>query len=240
MFWLLLEVVHWSLFLPIVIHPFQRGSSSSISLLREGAGCSGGGIKVGEPLIQVQTSAEQTAAVTEAVTQARADQDRLQEQLRGTLDVQTHKLCDAQREIEMYQEQLQRHQENLQQTTAEFEEAKRILIEEKVEAVKHLTLEHELEMVAMKEKWQDDDASRQEKVSSLSQKLQSLEDALHAAQNERNELEKNFQERFEAHFKEEKDKIVQILEASFSEREKKAIESLKEQLQQEHKQEVAH
>lgn len=64
----------------------------------------------------MQTSAEQNAAVNEAVTLARADKDKLQEQLQGTLDLQAHKLSDAQREIEMYQEQLHRHQENLQVT----------------------------------------------------------------------------------------------------------------------------
>ena len=64
--------------------------------------------------IQVQTSAEQNAAITEAVSQARANQDKLQEQLKGTLDLQAHKLIDAQREIEMYQEQLHFHQETLQ------------------------------------------------------------------------------------------------------------------------------
>ncbi|XP_068228950.1 RB1-inducible coiled-coil protein 1-like isoform X2 [Palaemon carinicauda] len=188
--------------------------------------------------IQVQSSAEQSAAITEAVMQARADQDKLQEQLRGTLDLQTHKLIDAQREIEMYQEQLHRHQENLQQTTAEFEEVKRMLMEEKVEAVKQLTLEHELEMVAMKEKWQDEDSSRQEELATLSMKLKTLEEALEKAQCERSELEKNYQERFYSHIQEEKDKIVQILEVSFSEREKKALECLREQLQKEHKEEV--
>ncbi|XP_069995576.1 RB1-inducible coiled-coil protein 1 isoform X3 [Penaeus vannamei] len=189
--------------------------------------------------IQVQTSAEQNAAVNEAVTLARADKDKLQEQLQGTLDLQAHKLSDAQREIEMYQEQLHRHQENLQQTTAEFEEVKRALIEEKNEAVKQLSLEHELEMVAMKERWQEEDSSRQEELTSLTQKLKSLEEVLQRAESDRNELEKNFQERFEAHFQEEKDKIVQILEVSFSEREKKALESLKEQLTREHQEEVS-
>ncbi|ROT73656.1 RB1-inducible coiled-coil protein 1 [Penaeus vannamei] len=164
--------------------------------------------------IQVQTSAEQNAAVNEAVTLARADKDKLQEQLQGTLDLQAHKLSDAHVKIEMYQEQLHRHQENLQQTTAEFEEVKRALIEEKNEAVKQLSLEHELEMVAMKERWQEEDSSRQEELTSLTQKLKSLEE-------------------------EEKDKIVQILEVSFSEREKKALESLKEQLTREHQEEVS-
>ncbi|XP_071549123.1 RB1-inducible coiled-coil protein 1 isoform X2 [Panulirus ornatus] len=188
--------------------------------------------------IQVQTSAEQSAAVSEAVMLARADQDKLQEQLQGTLDLQTHKLSDAQREIEMYQEQLHRHQENLQQTTAEFEEVKKMLMEEKVEAVKRLTLEHELEMVAMKERWQEEDGARQEELSSLSQKLKNLEEALQKAERDRNELEKNFQDRFDAHIQEEKDKIVQILEVSFSEREKKALESLREQLVQDHQEHV--
>lgn len=56
-----------------------------------------------------------------------------------------------------------------QQTTAEFEEVKRALIEEKNEAVKQLSLEHELEMVAMKERWQEEDSSRQEELTSLTQ-----------------------------------------------------------------------
>ncbi|XP_069936715.1 RB1-inducible coiled-coil protein 1-like [Cherax quadricarinatus] len=188
--------------------------------------------------IQVQSSAEQSAAVSAAVTLAQADQDRLREQLQETIDLQSHKLNDAQREIEVYQEQLHRQQENLQQTTVEFEEAKRMLVEEKVEAVKRLTLEHELEMVALKERWREDDLTRQEEIVTLTQKLKGLEDALVEAERERSELEKNFQNRFEVHIQEEKDKIVQILEVSFSEREKKALESLREQLVQEHQQHV--
>ncbi|XP_069193835.1 RB1-inducible coiled-coil protein 1 isoform X1 [Procambarus clarkii] len=188
--------------------------------------------------IQVQTSADQSAAVSEAVKLARADEERLQEQLRGTLDLQAHKLNDAQREIEVYQEQLHRQQENLQQTTVEFEEAKRMLIEEKVEAVKRLTLEHELEMDSLKERWRGDDTSRQEEITSLTQKLHDLEEALEDAKQERSELEKSFQSRFEMHIQEEKDKIVQILEVSFTEREKKALETLREQLVQEHQLQV--
>ncbi|XP_042209563.1 RB1-inducible coiled-coil protein 1-like [Homarus americanus] len=168
-----------------------------------------------------------------------ADQDRLQEQLRGTVDLQSHKLNDAQREIEMYQEQLHRHQETLQQTTVEFEEAKRLLIEEKVEAVKRLTLEHELEMVNLKERWQEDDSSRQEEIIVLTQKLKSLEETLQCAERERSDLENNFKERFAAHIQEEKDKIVKILEVSFSEREKNALESLREQLINEHQAHVS-
>ena len=44
-----------------------------------------------------------------------------------------------------------------------------MLTEEKVEAIKRLTLEHELEMVAMKEKWEEEDSSRQGELSSLSE-----------------------------------------------------------------------
>ena len=70
------------------------------------------------------------------------------------------------------------------------------------------------------------------------QKLQALEDALEQAACERSALEKSYQDRFDSHIQEEKDKIVQILEVSFSEREKKALDSLRDQLQLEHKEAV--
>lgn len=72
----------------------------------------------------------------------------------------------------------------------------------------------------------------------FTQKLKSLEEALQNAERDRSELEKNFQDRFDVHIQEEKDKIVQILEVSFSEREKKALESLREQLVQDHQEHV--
>ncbi|KAG7153514.1 RB1-inducible coiled-coil protein 1-like, partial [Homarus americanus] len=108
-----------------------------------------------------------------------------------------------------------------------------------VEAVKRLTLEHELEMVNLKERWQEDDSSRQEEIIVLTQKLKSLEETLQCAERERSDLENNFKERFAAHIQEEKDKIVKILEVSFSEREKNALESLREQLINEHQAHVS-
>ncbi|CAL4073795.1 unnamed protein product [Meganyctiphanes norvegica] len=183
--------------------------------------------------IQNRSSTSEKTAVQEALVAARANQEALQKELQATVELQAHKLTDATREVEVYQEQIHRHQETIQQQSTEFEEAKRQLMEDKVEITKQLTLEHELEMVTLKEHMQEDDNAHQDELGKLTEKLTSLEISLEKAENDRASLEKNFQEKFEAHFQEEKDKIVQILEVSFTEREKKALDSLREQLVQE-------
>ncbi|XP_076053799.1 autophagy-related 17 isoform X3 [Oratosquilla oratoria] len=188
--------------------------------------------------IQQQTSADQSLAVSEAVSKAKEDQEQLTMEMQGRMDLQAHKLSDAQREIEIYQEQLHRQAENLQHLSAEFEETKRTLVQEKEEDIKRLTLEHELEMEALKEQWAKDDGVNVKEIGELKQKLIEVENTLETVKRHRDELEKNFHDKFEAHFLEEKDKIVQILEVSFTEREKKALEALKEKLLQEHQEAV--
>ena len=99
---------------------------------------------------------------------------------------------------------------------------------EKADIIKKLTLEHEIELDALREELENSEkvANCESEVKRLREILQMKENDVEALRRKTRLMEMNQEQRFH----EEKEKIVQILEAGFSQREKLSLQKLEEEL----------
>ncbi len=100
--------------------------------------------------------------------------------------------------------------------------------EEKAEIVKKLTLEHEIELDALREELENSEkvANCEAEVKRLREILHLKESDVEALRRKTRLLEMNQEERFH----EEKEKIVQILEAGFSQRERLSLQKCEDDI----------
>ena len=110
--------------------------------------------------------------------------------------------------------------------TTKLKEASEI---EKADIIKKLTLEHEIELDALREELENSErvANCESEVKRLREVLQMKESDVEALRRKTRLMEVNQEQRFH----EEKEKIVQILEAGFSQREKLSLQKLEEELE---------
>merc|ERR1719495_437754 len=101
---------------------------------------------------------------------------------------------------------------------------------EKAEIVKKLTLEHEIELDALREELENSErvANCESEVKRLREVLQLKESDVEALRRKTRLMEVNQEEKFH----EEKEKIVQILEAGFSQRERLSLQKCEDELSQ--------
>ena len=165
------------------------------------------------------------------------------EQIRETLELESHKLEDCHREIEVYRQQLEHYTREVDRLKADsideketFERALNKELEEKQkqneEAIKKLMLEHEVELESVRQELETSDkvVSYQEEIARLTKRLQENDKLMDDLRKKKRILEMTQEEKFQN----EKDRIVQILEAGFSQREKFAVQQAEEDLQAKH------
>eukprot|EP00095_Tigriopus_kingsejongensis_P007557 maker-scaffold104_size368486-snap-gene-2.42 protein:Tk07557 transcript:maker-scaffold104_size368486-snap-gene-2.42-mRNA-1 annotation:"rb1-inducible coiled-coil protein 1" len=159
------------------------------------------------------------------------------------LDLELHKLEDSRREVEMCHQQLEMSQQEMDHLNLEHTEtverlqqahakAHKAVISERDEFVKGLTLEHELEMDAIR-----DDPKVSRKMHDLEDALRGLKEELAMKEDVIVDLKRKtriLENSSDAKFQREKDKIVQILESGFAQRERLAIEKREAELDVEH------
>ena len=151
-----------------------------------------------------------------------------------------------QREVRNWQD-LHFYRQQLEQAAQEVDKLKTDLIEaqethdtqqsklkaasevEKADIIKKLTLEHEIELDALREELENSEkvANCESEVKRLREILQMKENDVEALRRKTRLMEMNQEQRFH----EEKEKIVQILEAGFSQREKLSLQKLEDELE---------
>merc|ERR1712079_411299 len=155
------------------------------------------------------------------------------DKVRAQLELEIQKLEDCHREIDIYRQQLEQAALELDKVKTEFIETQEIHAEEKknlkensdvekAEIVKKLTLEHEIELDALREELENSEkvANCEAEVKRLREILQLKESDVEALRRKTRLMEVNQEEKFH----EEKEKIVQILEAGFSQRERLSLQ----------------
>ena len=170
------------------------------------------------------------------------------DKVRSQLELELQKLEDCHREIDMYRGQLEAQAHEVDKLKTEYieagenhaEEKKKINEEndwEKAEIVKKLTLEHEIELDALREELENSQkvANCEAEVKRLREVLQLKENDVDALRRKTRLLEINQEEKFH----EEKEKIVQILGAGFSQREKLSLQKCEEELKSQFENELA-
>ena len=169
------------------------------------------------------------------------------DKVRTQLELELQKLEDCHREIDIYRQQLEQASQEVDKVKADLIEAqetfdaeKQKLKEknglEKAEIVKQLTLEHEIELSALREELENSEkvANCEAEVKRLREVMGKKEDDIEALRRKTRLMEINQEEKFH----EEKDKIVQILEAGFSQREKLAVQKCEEELTEKFEKEI--
>merc|ERR1712083_242166 len=157
------------------------------------------------------------------------------------MGLEIQKLEDCHREIDIYRQQLEQAALELDKVKTEFIETQEIHAEEKknlkensdvekAEIVKKLTLEHEIELDALREELENSErvANCEGEVKRLREILQLKESDVESLRRKTRLMEVNTEERFH----EEKEKIVQILEAGFSQRERLSLQKCEDELSQ--------
>lgn len=175
--------------------------------------------------------------------QSESDLDRV----RDKLELEMQKLEDCHREIDIYRGQLEQANREIDKLKADLIDDRDTLklgmakIKEanecdKAEIVKKLTLEHEIELDALREELENSEkvAKCEDEVRRLREALQQKERDVEALRRKTRLLENSQEEKFHG----EKDKIVQILEAGFAQREKLAVEKCEEGLLEKCKQDL--
>jgi len=163
------------------------------------------------------------------------------DKIRNQLELEQQKLKDCHREIDIYRQQLDQAALEMDKLKTEFIETKQIHAAEKqtitensdiekAEIVKKLTLEHEIELDALREELENSErvANCESEVKRLREVLQLKESDVEALRRKTRLMEVNQEEKFH----EEKEKIVQILEAGFSQRERLSLQKYEEELSQ--------
>jgi hypothetical protein len=187
-----------------------------------------------------ENSNKRLSLVMEDVEQrARKQSESDLDKIRDKLELEMQKLEDSHREIDIYQQQLQQAAQEADKLKTENIEAKELhssnmsrLKEatdiEKAEIIKKLTLEHEIELDALREELENSEkvANCEAEVKRLREVLQLKESDVEALRRKTRLLEMTQEEKFH----EEKEKIVQILEAGFVQREKLALQQYEDEL----------
>ena len=163
------------------------------------------------------------------------------DKIRCKLELEMQKLEDCHREIDIYRQQLEQTSHEVDKLKAESIEAReqnelqlKKLTEtnelEKADIVKKLTLEHEIELDALREELENSEkvANIETESKRLREILQLKENDIEALRRKTRLMEMTQEERFH----EEKEKIVQILEAGFAQRERLSLEKREDDLKQ--------